>query len=166
MGGKKVDFIIGLKPDDELREKISEVLSHQPLESRSLNQTNYSPLKHVIILINIETKPPSTGGEKADVQLGTWGYAGFTKLHQLLETAGRKEQPLPVMPLLSAHGHEWNLSAIREVDGKTHVLGSLQLGTTKTIEGIFQIIKALDLLINWGITEYRSWYLANVLRHV
>ena len=166
MGGKKVDFVIGLEPEDKLRVKICQALSFQPSESRSLNQTTQPSIRNVIVFINIETKPPSTGGEKADVQLGTWGYAGFTKLHQLLETAGRGDQSLPVMPLLSAHGHDWRLSAIREVNGETHVLGKLLLGTTETIEGIFQIIEALDLLVNWGHTEYRSWYLANVLGHM
>lgn len=163
MGGKKVDFVVGLEPDDRLRRRICHELSLHPPESGSLNQTSQPSIRHVIIFFTLETKPPSTGGEQADVLLATWGYAGFTKLHQLLDTAGRGGEPLPVMPLLSAHGHHWNLSAMRETGGENHVLGKLLLGTTETIQGIFQLIKALDLLVHWGNTEYRRWYFTNVL---
>ena len=164
MGGKTVDYVIGLKPDPELKKRIKQTLALHPQLSRSLNQTPYSAIRTFIVFLSIETNPRATGGQQAEVQLATWGYSGFVKLHQLLAKNGNRDEQLPAMPMLSAHGHNWLLSALHEDGDDNKLLSTLPLGTTQTIQGIFQIIKALDLIVHWGNTEYRNWYLSKVLR--
>jgi len=164
MEGKKVDFVLTLRPDQELEDRIVKTLLLQPRSSRFLNQTNHEPVRIAPIFVNIETKIPNTGGQKANVQLATWGYAGFSKLHQMLHANGNGTEKVPAIPMLSAHGHDWHLAALHERGNDNLLIGRMALGTTETIQGIFQIIEALDILANWGLTEYKPWYLKNVIK--
>ncbi len=163
MGGKKVDFVLTLEPDADFMRRIKKTLLLQTRERQNLNQTTCEDVRNLPIFLNIETKIPNSGGEKADVQLSTWGYAGFTKMHQLLGANGHPTDAIPAVPMVSAHGHDWHLAALQERGEENLLMGRLALGTTETIQGIFQIMKALDVLATWGHTKYKPWYLDKVI---
>ena len=159
-----VDFAIVMVPDEALEDKIRMSLKNLPKESQSVNQTNHTPIRMTPIILNFETKPPWTGGETADVQLGTWGDAGFTKLGQMLEANNCSKEPIPTIPMVSFYGHEARLSAFQHGDRKNFLLGKMDLGSFQTIEGIFQILKALNFLVDWGNTVYRDWYFQDAIK--
>ena len=37
------------------------------------------------------------------------------------------------------------------------IYGQLYLGSVRTLLGGFQIVAALDLLVDWANTDYRTW---------
>ena len=43
------------------------------------------------------------------------------------------------------------------------VYGKLRLGGSDSLLGVFQLIKGIDVLVDWANIEYRAWYLSNVL---
>ena len=159
-----VDFAISLKPDQKMRDRIKRTFDTLPSETQWLNQTDFGTTKDTPIFINVETKIPFTGGQKADLQLTGWADAGDTKLDQLLEANGKCDVKIPTTPLLSFYGHDVYLSGWHVHDAGTRLLGKFRLGSTESILGIFQILKGLDILVAWGNKEYRQWYLKNVLK--
>ena len=164
MEGKMMDYTIGIAPDDALHDRIIDTLRHLPKEHQSFNQTAYQLVRFVPLIGHLETKTPATGGQKSDVQICIWGYAGFTKTQQLLEGNVYADEPIPATPMLSAHGHDGHLSALHQQGRQILLLGRLALGGKETVQGIFQIIKALDILASWGNIEYWIWYFEYVLK--
>ncbi len=79
----------------------------------------------------------------------------------MLQYNKKEKVQIPTMPLLSAYGDLLFLSAIREDGDKNLLLEKLLLGSTATIIGTFQIVKALDVLAKWGDTKYRDWFFKN-----
>ena len=43
------------------------------------------------------------------------------------------------------------------------MMGPEDFGTTKSIDGVWEIIYRLNLLVEWGQKEYTEWFKANVL---
>ena len=39
----------------------------------------------------------------------------------------------------------------------------LSIGSTRTLLGVFQILAALDLLIDWVHNDFRNWYKSTIL---
>ena len=39
----------------------------------------------------------------------------------------------------------------------------LQIGSTRTLVGVFQILTGLDLLIDWVNNDFRKWYKSTIL---
>jgi len=122
MQTKLVDFAVYLRSEASEEERILQVIAKFPSDAQSINQTQYAPLRQRPIAISIETKPPFTGGETADVQLSIWAGAGLMKLTQLLELQG-KDSEIPALPVLTFHGHDLYLSVIKG-EGRNNVCPS------------------------------------------
>ena len=164
MDGKIVDYALVIKPNKALEKRIKNTLKDLPKISQSVNQTNHPPVRWTPIILNIETKLPWTGGETADIQHSVWGGAGITKLDQMLATNRSSKQQIPTIPVVTFYGHCLMLSALRKGDEENHLIGKMVMGSTETIEGTFQIVKALDYLVNWGNTTYREWYFQHAIK--
>ena len=65
---------------------------------------------------------------------------------------------MPAFPALSMHGHDLRLVVYEEQETKNIMYGKMRLGGTDTITGVFQIIAAMDLLVEWAHTDYREWF--------
>ena len=159
-----VDFAIALEPDSDMMKRIRKTFASLPPEERYLNQTHHLPVQHRPIIVNVETKIPFTGGQKADLQLAGWQDAGETKLKQLLESNSNGRAQIPTMPMVSFHGHDAYISAWHIRDEGRVMLGNFRLGSSESVLRIFQILKGLDIVVEWGHSEYRKWYLKHVLK--
>ena len=42
-------------------------------------------------------------------------------------------------------------------------MGPYDLGNTKSIQGTWQILYKLDVILRWGENEYRAWFEAEVM---
>ena len=43
------------------------------------------------------------------------------------------------------------------------MLGPFLMGATDSIEGVWQILYRLDVLVNWGTTTYKAWFEDNIM---
>ena len=155
-----VDFAIFIRPDKDMEKNIRYALRGELKEAQSVNQTMHAPLRMCPIVISVETKLPFSGGETADVQSATWTGAGFTRTRQILP----ETEEIPTMPTLLAYGHDLYLVAFQEQADSNMMYGRLRLGGSDTLLGIFQMVKALEVLVDWANTDYRSWYFDKVIR--
>lgn len=102
--GKKIaDYAIYIQPDALLKEAIRRSL-RASLE-KSVNQTEYDPLRTRPIAISIETRACGQNDE-ARAQLSVWALAQFERYHRLFDTIGDLGLALP---LISVYRHEWSL---------------------------------------------------------
>lgn len=166
MENKMVDFAITLKfgNDTGLMDRTIQYVGSLKQDEQTLNQTFGDALMRCEpIFLNIETKTPFAGGDTSDIQLAVWGGAGLTKIEDLLSKSNRAGLAIPTMPIITIHGHDWHLCSLQRKGGKTLSKGKIHLGSTATVLGIFQIIKALDTLVTWGNTTYRKWFVSNIL---
>lgn len=160
MGSKMVDFAIYIKPNENVEDDIVKTLCTGMKEAQSVNQTMYAPLRMCPIVLSIETKLPWSGGETADVQLATWAGAGLARIRQMLPPS----EPIPTIPTLSVHGHHMELAVFQAQANKNIMYGKLDLGSSNTLLGTFQMVKGLEVLVDWANTDYRKWYFDKVIR--
>ena len=43
------------------------------------------------------------------------------------------------------------------------MMGPLEMGSTKTVKGTFEIVWKLYILMQWGSTEYKAWFQKHIL---
>lgn len=43
------------------------------------------------------------------------------------------------------------------------MMGPLSMGSTKTVNGTFEIAYKLYILMTWGKTDYEAWFKENIL---
>ena len=163
MASKMVDYAVIIKPDNDLEKRITRTLASFKADEHNINQTDYSPVRFAPFIFSVEAKVPFSGGQTSDIQHMAWYDAGGTKIQQLLEKNGKKNVKIPTIPVLSAHGHDFHLSGWYMKQDETEYVGKLRLGSTETVQGIFQILKCLHILVEWGNTTYRKWFCENVL---
>ena len=111
---KMVDFAFVLQPTAAEAKAIRNILTDEAPNLDTISQTFYSPLRISPVLLNIETKLPSTGGEQAGVQLAVWSTAGLARTRLLLDKRGREKVRIPTMPMLAMHGNDLSVSFLRE----------------------------------------------------
>lgn len=160
MSSKMVDLAVYINPDFNAEREILRKIQSEMKDAQSINQTMFRPLRMAPIVLSIETKTPFSGGETADVQLATWAGAGLTRLRQMLPPS----EPIPTIPILSWHGHHLHLMGLEEQAEANIMYGKLPLGNSHTLLGIFQMIKGIEILLDWANTEYREWFFDNIIR--
>ena len=75
------------------------------------------------------------------------------------------------MPVLAIEieGDAWNphmVSAIEDQRGgdfRCNFVGPVEMGSTRSTKGIFQILDRLCRCVDWGIEEYEQWFNSDVL---
>lgn len=98
-----IDYAIVLKPNNDMKQLILDAIKDEPLNTRAINQTSYSPVRLQPIAINIETKVPDTGGQQGLAQLGIWVAAYFKRIEMLTKTNTTRL----TLPLLYVSGVKW-----------------------------------------------------------
>jgi hypothetical protein len=124
-GGKIVDFVVHLKSDSEMLQKMRDLASIDINNSPfSINHTRHSPLRFQPIAINIETKTTGTAWDEAMVQSSIWVASQFNRLTQLVKMVGGNGDEIPEIPLIIIQGHNWNFLAARR-DQAGHAVSSI-----------------------------------------
>ena len=127
----------------------------------SINQTA-SFVNFVPMFANFEIKRPNTDKDPL-IQLGTWIAAEFKK---------RKKEGYSLdMPVLAIaiEGDLWDLHMVfapEDVESSTFeckFVGPIEMGTTKSLLGVYQILDRLCSCADWGIGEYHTWFNEQVL---
>ena len=110
---------------------------------------------------NIEVKKSNTDRDPL-IQLGAWVAAEFNKR--------RMEGYSLNMPVLAIEieGDAWNLHMVFAIEDQAGdfqciFVGPIDMGSTKSMMGIFQILDRLCRCVNWGIEEYQQWFDSEVL---
>lgn len=157
---KRIDAAIGLHLSGIKRKTLSNgVFCEGTLPS--INQTE-SFVNFLPMFANIEVKKSNTDRDPL-IQLGAWIAAEFNKR--------RTEGYSLDMPVLAieVEGDMWNLHMIFAIedqkggDFQCNFVGPIEMGSTKSIMGIFQILDRLCRCVDWGIGEYQQWFNSEVL---
>ena len=128
---------------------------------QSINQTA-SFVNFVPMFASFEVKRPNTDRDPL-IQLGTWIAAEFTK---------RKREGYSLdMPVLAPEieGDAWNLHmayAPEDAESGTYeckFVGPIEMGSTKSLLGVYQILDRLCRCADWGIGEYQTWFNEQIL---
>ena len=157
---KMVDFAIVIEADQDFKDRVVRKL--QSLGNMtSVNQSEIACLKFDPIAISIETKKEGGSEVKGNIQLSTWVAAQYAKLRRLAPHA----KSLPGLPVILTSGHDWFLmfAEMKPTFDRVTIYRDLQLGSTKTIIGTYQIIASLQRLIKWVQEVYRPWFQSVVL---
>ena len=188
MQGKVVDFAMIFDPLYSISEIIVDKIASQGSKS-SINQSAADWVRFTPIGISFETKRQGEGGDTAHVQISTWLSAHFAKLLQLTD----RRTKLPCLLGLIVQGHTWSMViAVMKESGKgapttayvgataergqdeeeeqstvlkrkVEVFGSVLLGDTRTVAGIYQNLAAIRRLARWMDEQYWPWFKKEVL---
>ncbi|KAK1519068.1 hypothetical protein CABS01_16627 [Colletotrichum abscissum] len=147
---KMVDYCIHVVPTTEERTRIDRLCTTRP--AASINHTDWGNLSSDPIALSVETKRDGEGLEQALSQIGTWHAAQWRSL--LLE----KQQPptdIDFLPAFIAQGHSWYFVATTRHDsGQAWLYTKMEVGTTETLIGTFQILAALQYFKCWIEDSY------------
>jgi hypothetical protein len=148
-----VDLSFYIHRNAKLEKKILERC--QAKKIRSITQTMAEYARFTPLSVSIETKRGAIGEGEAHIQLALWVSAHYAKLRQLTE----KGTQMPWLPLLKVQGHDWKFLLAEHVDVEQIViLKEVRVGSTDSIQGIFQVIAALRRLARWTDEVYRPWF--------
>lgn len=157
---KRIDYALGLRLSVQERDLL-ERGQYAEYHPTSINQTsnfaNLTPL-----FVNIEVKRRHADRDPM-IQLAAWIAAEFNK---------RKVEGYSLeMPVfaIAIDGDLWELyiayaeSPLAGNDYRLNFLGPIDMGHTKSYQGIFQILDVLCCLARWGLGEYRRWVEREIL---
>ena len=156
---KRIDAGIGLNLPFKKRNILKTGLYSEGIPS--INQTA-SFVNFVPMFANVIIKRPNTN-EDPLIQLGTWIAAGFKK---------RKKEGYSLdMPVLAIaiDSDLWDLYMVfapEDVESNTFecsFVGPIEMGTTISLLGVYQILDKLCSCADWGIGEYQTWFNEEVL---
>ncbi|KAL8741887.1 MAG: hypothetical protein Q9184_008330, partial [Pyrenodesmia sp. 2 TL-2023] len=162
---KMVDLAIVIKPHrlGPLWEKISSKCSE--VAYKTVNQTDATHVSQTPIAISGEVK--RAGGDKAEsfVRLATWVTAHYAHLQIMLEMSEDTDAQLPALPLLQIIGDRWRLiiAEMKLEKGQIIFHSDIELGSSKDVLGIYQIIASLRRLAKWTSKQYRPWWMKTIL---
>ncbi|KAK0749501.1 hypothetical protein B0T18DRAFT_479502 [Schizothecium vesticola] len=138
-----VDFVIAPRLSPELDAAIKKRMAELSMSARStalaedqfyVNQTDCPPLAFSPSAVTIVTKGSGGSTEEGRLQLGMLGVGG-----------GTEGPPLPTLPLILVHEHQWWLYFA--VDRRS----------TDDLSHSYQLLTVLGLLSTWVDTIFRGW---------
>lgn len=163
-----VDFALTLEPEGPDQAAITHLLASQATPLRYLNQTTYGPLRFRPGPIAIETKA-AAASETGESQLAIWTKAWRTRMGLLGATH------IPFQPLVRVYDHVWVVLFAWDDDNATDalaqdekgdrlvLLGELQIGDTRSILGVYKILKAIRQLATWLESDFYKWFSHEIL---
>ncbi|KAF4892660.1 hypothetical protein CGCVW01_v014211 [Colletotrichum viniferum] len=170
---KRVDFCVFLKQDTPA---LRDAAKKSPI--KSVNHTDYPALLSRPIFFSIETKDSGDKWTDAVNQMTVWLAAHWDFLDdqvlraQGVDTSGGSGPKtsaaalsgLVFLPGIIVQGHDWHFVAVtRSADGRTQYWDKTQIGTTQSIEGIYKVVAALQMLGCWAQDVYLPWLQRAVL---
>ncbi len=157
-----VDFAYVLTPSEvtEAGYRNLDVEATAPLES--FNQSCFHTIADKPLAISIETKPSHVAGDDGLPQLSVWLHAHFTKLRQLtLASRPRTTELIALPPLwfIIARGGNWRfLAGTQDTLGRSTLWQYPREVATNTKIGGFQVVRALQVVLDWAEKQYRPWF--------
>ncbi|KAM0418933.1 hypothetical protein ACHAPT_012091 [Fusarium lateritium] len=128
---KMVDFCLVLD-DDETIQVAKDRL--RPGNRRTINHTEYQPLRFRPIAISIETKTPDGSSQEARAQLSVWTTAYVARLRELAGTSAAGGLDL-TLPILTVRGGQWELSFIIDRADAIEMVTLPAIGDTSCVVG-------------------------------
>lgn len=167
IGGSKldtrmVDFAYVLTPSEVTEAGYGnlDIETTAPLES--FNQTCFHTIANEPLAVSIETKPSHVAGDVGLPQLSVWLHAHFAKLRKLTVAARPVTAEITALPplwLIVAHGGNWRfLAATQDIHGRSTLWQYPREMATNTKIGGFQVVRALQIVLDWAETHYRPWF--------
>ncbi|KAL9002775.1 MAG: hypothetical protein Q9188_004317 [Gyalolechia gomerana] len=154
--GRMIDWVLALRLDDHETKLMSDAFATLPYAKRSLNQSLTDFLRECPIFLDFELKKELSARDP-EVQLAVWASAGLSKRKLMGWDSG-----LP-MPGIVVDGHVWTCYLFFEQNNHVIMLGPIEIGSTSTPRGTWQVYYQLMLLVDWGANEYRAWFEKEVL---
>lgn len=157
---KMVDFCLTLD-DGAVLDAVKQRLRSG--NRKSINQTNYQPLRFRPIAISIETKTPDGSSQEAKAQLSVWTTAYIRRLRELAGTSETASGLGITLPILIVRGSQWELFFI--VDGKDciDILTLPAISDMRSILDCYKVVALIRCLASWSATTFRTWLLDNAL---
>ncbi|OBR02163.1 hypothetical protein CH63R_14464 [Colletotrichum higginsianum IMI 349063] len=142
---KMVDYCVHVVPTCEEKARIDQLCMSRP--AASINHTDWGNLSGDPIALSIETKRDGEGLEQALSQIGTWHACQW---RSLLHEKQYAPSGIEFLPALIAQGHTWYFVATtRQDSGQAWLYTKMEVGTTETLVGTYQILVALQYLKCW-----------------
>ncbi|KAK1761613.1 hypothetical protein QBC33DRAFT_502502 [Phialemonium atrogriseum] len=157
LGDNKVDYGLFLSQHPSEHNNPNDSLSHSPDILLPCSHIQLSDGAPTPLAVSIETKSLRADGIGGPSQLANWVRAHFRHLALLVERAGGGV-PLPVLPVVFVYGASWRVDFAERRDGKTVIYESVVVGSTKTLQGCYQVRAALVRLGEWVDKEFGEWW--------
>ncbi|KAK1990395.1 hypothetical protein LX36DRAFT_409805 [Colletotrichum falcatum] len=142
---KMVDYCVHVVPTAEEQAQINQLCMSRP--AASINHTDWGNLSGDPIALSVETKRDGEGLEQALSQIGTWHACQW---RSLLHEKQYPPSGIEFLPALIAQGHTWYFVATtRQNSGQAWLYTKMEVGTTETLIGTYQILVALQYLKCW-----------------
>lgn len=154
---RKADFAITFAIPDAM----IAALSNRSIDS--LCHSTYQPLCYSPPAVSIETKLEGSHGQEAGLQLSIWAHAHAMTLKALLHKAGRPDEQIPALPLLVVQGSKWYFNYFEIRCDKAVRWSQVHVGDSGTIRGVYQVVAALQRLVEWTATTYGPWFLESIV---
>ncbi|KAI4277213.1 MAG: hypothetical protein L6R38_005475 [Xanthoria sp. 2 TBL-2021] len=154
---KMVDWSCVLDIDRKVKGTITNGFKYSRPNERSLNQS-LSYIRLMPIFLDLEIKQTSSQRDPK-VQIAVWASAGYMKrIHHGWDPS------LPI-PAITISGHQWQfyLFFYSTTNKELVMIGPYEMGTTSSVEGTWQIVHQLDVLLRWGTTVFSDWFDKNVV---
>ncbi|KAL8920428.1 MAG: hypothetical protein Q9172_004500 [Xanthocarpia lactea] len=151
---RMVDVALGLDLSTEDRKSVTDGWAKRGITDYawSLNQS-LSYIKMNPLFLDMELKKANQTRDPL-VQLGMWMAGLFEKRRH-----HGWDQSVP-MPGLVIDGPQWSLYiGYARGDGVVMMAcDPLRFGSTEDIAGTFEIIYKLNILVQWGLNQYKAWF--------
>jgi hypothetical protein len=163
LSSKMVDFAITLDGDDT-KASVAKRLRQKGGNRKSINHTNYQPLRYRPIAISIETKAPDGSSQEGTAQLSVWAGAYMTRLTELTGTSDSAASGLGItLPIIFVRGGLWHLLLATDEVKEIRLIRLGVIGDTSTLVGCYKVVALLRWLAIWSLTTFRSWLMENAL---
>lgn len=186
---KKINCALFLTSHPPFAAKIERRLMALPPKERSINQTSANFIKYLPLIASFKLERQTLGMDPL-VQLGIWSAALAERLGKLQEQ--EEESGLMAMPAISIVGHDWKVyynyttkegervclnflssgrpwpygvkfNADRDITSIQMLQGPDTLGSTTDFVGIYSIMKAIQVIAEYGIETYMPWFEQHIL---
>lgn len=155
-----IDFGISLRPDENLRARLENVLDGNSSVDSTINPilSTQSPWLHTCpIAIPIETKPATPRGGTGEYQLGFWISAWHKRLDRLVGPTRA-----PTLPAITVVGHDWRLYMAEDKGDRIVFHGPMKIGSTARADELCALVACLRQLVAWTATNFKDW-LSNLI---
>lgn len=173
LGSKMIDYVLVLRPDSSedatgmlAAHEMAHFLSRQTAQgsgtgatSDTFNQSTYGLLCLCPGGVFIETKTETKRLTEAQCQLGVWvaSWFGRVRMFQGLDDGKGGAPTLPVIPLLIVVAEAWELWFAVDLGDDVRVYGPVKCGDTASVDGAYQLLAVLRLLVGWMGSDFRRW---------
>ncbi|KPM34279.1 hypothetical protein AK830_g12292 [Neonectria ditissima] len=146
------------------------------LPNRSVNHMTYHALRERPVAFGIKTMKAGEDWGDASLQLGLWQIAQWNFMRRLVVQGSYldqnravgdeapRERVLPhFVPGIIIEGHLWHLFISTQAGDEIVVGNRITMGSTETVQGVYQIVMGLQTLRDWA--EFLYWpVLAKLIR--